>query len=79
VPLAVVRKQVKDLPTDFTLDDSNAMSPAARLSNATRVIVGARISKSGNPMSQPGDIEALSEPVAPGAQGLKLVLGAKLP
>ncbi len=79
VPLAVVRKQVKDLPTDFTLDDSNAMSPAARLSGATRVIVGARISKSGNPMSQPGDIEALSEPVAPGAQGLKLVLGAKLP
>ena len=78
VPLAVLRKQVRDLPSDFSLDDSLAMSPAARLSQASSVIVGARISKSGNPMSQPGDIEVLSAPVAPGAQGLKLVLGAPL-
>jgi len=58
MPLAIVRKQVKDLPMSFQLDDSQAMSPATRLSTATQVVVGARISKSGQAMPQPGDLEA---------------------
>jgi type I site-specific restriction endonuclease len=37
------RKTVADLPIDFTLDDSMAMSPAMKLSNFPRVVVGARI------------------------------------
>jgi len=69
-PLAVLRKQVKDLPFDFTLDDSLAMSPATRLSTAREVQVGARISKSGNPMPQPGDLQGLTATVAVGAQGV---------
>jgi cytochrome c-type biogenesis protein CcmH len=72
MPLAILRKQVKDLPMVFKLDDSLSMSPAVRLSSASRVIVGARVSKSGNPMPQPGDLEVLSEPVAVGTTGLKL-------
>jgi cytochrome c-type biogenesis protein CcmH len=77
LPLAVLRRQVRDLPLDFTLDDSQAMSPAARLSGATQVVVGARISKSGNPVAQPGDLEGLSAPVAVGAKGLAIeIVGA---
>lgn len=73
VPLAVVRKQVKDLPFDFVLDDSSAMSPATRLSAATGpVLVGARISKSGNAMPQPGDLAGQSGPLAPGATGVAI-------
>ena len=72
MPLAILRKQVKDLPLDFTLDDSLAMSPAAKLSGAGQVIVGARISKSGNAMPQPGDLQGLSAPVAVGSRGLQL-------
>lgn len=74
MPLAILKKRVRDLPFDFTLDDSQAMSPQARLSQATRVVVGARVSKSGQAMPQPGDLEALSAPVQPGAAGLKLVI-----
>jgi len=70
VPLAILRKQVKDLPLKFALDDSMAMSPAAKLSGAPEVIVSARISKSGQAMPQTGDLQGQSGTVAPGASGL---------
>jgi len=55
MPLAIQRTTVQALPFDFTLDDSMAMSPQARLSGQTHVTVKARISKSGQAMPQPGD------------------------
>jgi cytochrome c-type biogenesis protein CcmH len=72
MPLAIMRKQVKDLPISFTLNDSMAMSPASALSTASKVIVGARVSKSGNAMPQPGDLAGQSAPVSVGASGLKI-------
>jgi len=72
MPLAAERKQVKDLPYAFTLDDSKSMSPAARLSSAAQVVVGARISKSGDAIPQPGDFSGLSAAVAMGTQGIAL-------
>ncbi len=72
MPLAIMRKQVKDLPITFTLNDSMAMSPATALSTASKVIVGARVSKSGNAMPQPGDLSGQSAPVSVGAAGLKI-------
>jgi len=78
-PLALVRTQVKDLPFTFTLDDSQAMSPQMTLSSANEVVVGARISRSGNAMPQSGDLEGLSPPVKLGAKGLALVIDRTLP
>jgi cytochrome c-type biogenesis protein CcmH len=72
MPLAILRKQVKDLPIAFNLDDSMSMSPAANLSKAGRVTVGARISKSGNAIPEKGDLAGQSAPVTVGAKGLKI-------
>ena len=74
MPLAVLRKRVADLPISFALDDSMAMSPAAKLSSQPRVVVGARISRSGNAMPQPGDLEGVSPPVSNSASGVKIVI-----
>jgi cytochrome c-type biogenesis protein CcmH len=79
MPLAIVRKQVKDLPAAFTLDDSLAMGPGMGLSSAKQVVVGARISRSGQAMPQPGDLEGLSAPVAVGSQGVVVEISRALP
>ncbi|MFG6489247.1 c-type cytochrome biogenesis protein CcmI [Roseateles sp. BYS78W] len=72
MPLAVLRARAGSLPLAFTLDDSLAMSPAARLSGAARVRVDARISHSGNAMPSAGDLVAEGEVVATGSRGLNL-------
>ena len=72
MPLAVLRKQVKDLPLSFRLDDSMAMAPGTIISKQARVVVSARISKSGEAMPRPGDLSGQSAPVAPGATGIEI-------
>ncbi len=78
MPLAAVRVRVKDLPLKFSFDDSMAMSPAAKLSDFAEVVVAARVSKSGNVVPQPGDMEGESKPVRPGAAGISVEIAKEI-
>jgi cytochrome c-type biogenesis protein CcmH len=72
MPLAIIRKQVKDLPLQFTLEDSMAMAPQMKLSKFNEVVVIARISKSGNAMPESGDLQGMTKTIKPGSQGLRI-------
>jgi cytochrome c-type biogenesis protein CcmH len=72
MPLAILRKQVKDLPLRFTLDDSMAMSPEMKMSNFDEVVVVARISRSGDAIPKPGDLQGMSKPLALGSTGIRI-------
>ncbi len=75
MPLAVQRAQVKDLPLAFKLDDSMAMAPGMTLSSAPQLTIGARISKSGTAIAQPGDLSGEATGVAPGANNVAIRIG----
>jgi cytochrome c-type biogenesis protein CcmH len=56
MPLAAVRRQARDLPLEVTLDDSQAMIAGHQLSTQQQVHLSARISRSGQPTAQSGDL-----------------------
>lgn len=74
MPLAVKRVKVRELPVSFALDDSMAMAPGMSLSAHPRVVVVARVSRTGSPAAQPGDLEGASVPVANDASGVAVVI-----
>lgn len=79
MPLAIMRAQVRDLPLKFSLDDSSAMAPGMNLTSHKQVIVGARVSKSGNAMQQPGDLEGHSASIDVGASDVRIVINRQVP
>ena len=57
IPLAVAKLDASALPANVSLTDAMAMRPDLKLSSVANVFVGARISHSGQPMAQAGDLE----------------------
>jgi cytochrome c-type biogenesis protein CcmH len=59
-PLAIQRLVAGALPITLKLDENMGMVPGMSLAQFPRVVIGARISKSGDAAAQPGDLEGLS-------------------
>ena len=72
-PLAVLRLNPNAWPVSFRLDDSMAMLPSRRLSQFQKVVVEARISRSGQATPAAGDLYVTSNAISPGS-GKKLAL-----
>lgn len=79
MPLAAARLQVKDLPAEFSLDDSKAMTSARKLSDFPAVSVVARISMTGNALPRSGDLQGAIPLVTLGTGGVKIVIDTVLP
>ncbi len=78
-PIAALRRQARDLPAEFTLDDSQSMSAGMKLSSFREVVVGARISKSGGATPQSGDLQGISQKVKVGAADVVVVIDSVVP
>ena len=79
MPLAIVRAKASELPLEFSLDESMAMMPNMSLANFNQVVVGARISKTGNALPQSGDLQGMTNAVAVGTDGLEIVIDTIVP
>ena len=78
MPLAILRVQAKDLPKLFELTEAMAMAPGMSISKFPELVVGARVSKSGNAIAQPGDWESELMPVRAGANGINLLVSKQI-
>ncbi|HWI37037.1 MAG TPA: c-type cytochrome biogenesis protein CcmI [Burkholderiales bacterium] len=74
MPLAVIRARAADLPLQFSLDDSLAMAQGMTVSSQPKIVVTARIAKSGKPQPAAGDMEGKSKVVANDAAGVDVVI-----
>ena len=79
VPLAVLRRSAGELPLEFALDDALAMAPGMTVSAHPRIVVTARVSRSGAARAQPGDLQGASKPVANDATGVVVLIDAVVP
>ena len=58
MPIAVIKKtiQLSDFPMNISMSDAQNLQPNRKLSEFKEVVIGARISFSGNAMAQKGDL-----------------------
>lgn len=79
MPLAILRLKASELPKAFALTDAMAMTPASTISKAGKVVVEARVSKSGNVSVQPGDLSGVSAVIEPGARNVRVMIDKVVP
>jgi cytochrome c-type biogenesis protein CcmH len=79
MPLAVLRARAGDLPLTFSLDDTMAMAAGMNVSAHAKVVVVARVSKSGSAKPTKGDLEGASQPVANNAAGVTVLIDSVVP
>ncbi|GAB2653503.1 tetratricopeptide repeat protein [Arenimonas aestuarii] len=60
LPVAVKRLPAESFPVTVSLSDADGLMPAQKLSGQARVLLMARISRSGDAGASPGDLEAMA-------------------
>lgn len=78
-PLAAARVTMGDFPLPFRLDDRMVMNPGNTLSDHSEVVLLARITASGNPLAQTGDLEGRLLNVAVGDDNVRIVIDQVVP
>jgi cytochrome c-type biogenesis protein CcmH len=79
MPLAIARLTAAQLPASVTLTDAMGMVPSLTLSQFPQIVVGARISKSGNATAQSGDLQTLSaSATAAQAEPVQLIIAERV-
>jgi len=58
MPLAAIKRQARELPVSIVLDDSSMLRPGASLAQFEQLKLGARVSHSGQPIAQSGDLQS---------------------
>jgi len=79
MPLAALKVPAGELPRAFELTDAMAMTPGMTLSRAAKIVVEARVSRSGNAKAASGDLAGTSAPVAPGARDVVVRIDRVVP
>ncbi len=75
MPLAVLRRSASELPFDFVLSDANSMVEGGGISSAGRIVVSARLSKTGDALNTAAELGASSSEIDPrNAMDLALVI-----
>ena len=78
MPVAILQFRAADLPVRFELSDNHAMSAEQKISMIQRVVVTARIAKSGDARAQRGDLGGTSKTVNVGRDGVSVVISRQL-
>lgn len=78
-PVAVIREPVSAIPGEFTLSDSNTMLPGSSLADFPELSLVARLSTSGQPTEQPGDLYAEASYVRDTEGTVELVIDQVVP
>lgn len=79
MPLAILQLKASDLPASFSLNDDMAMTPTMKISSFPKVVVEARVSKSGQAVPTSGDLQGFSAPVNLGQNDISIVIDQQVP
>jgi cytochrome c-type biogenesis protein CcmH len=66
-PILANTIDLADFPISVSLDNNNSMI-GTKVESVPQIIVGARLTRSGQPVAQPGDLQGFSEPFEPSDQ-----------
>ncbi len=74
LPLAQIRVEVSNLPFDFDIGPREMIGSTDRFLHADKVIVSARVSRSGSGRAKPGDLVGQSGVVAPWSNDVRFAI-----